>query len=290
MVRAKLKNRLWRCCLFFGAGCGLSAAWVVNADDFVVYTDRTSFLQALGSTSTIDNFGSYAAGQIANSNLLGRFYYSFDGSRTLPSIAVAGTGSQVLGGAPYGVFVGGDGVTLSFNQSLSLPLTAFGMTISYAPAAASIPAGTYTLTAQGGGANGQQIGNPALANDGGTFFVGVIANSSVTFGGFALAATQQDTNTIVPAIQVNELIYHTGTIPIPYFTGIVQTSSNTISLGGEGGLAGARFYLVTTTNLAQPRGTWAVLSTNAFDNSGAFSIVSVYNPTNPQAFFSLLPQ
>ena len=281
-------NRLWWLVVFIGLWFGSQAPG--HAGSFVVYTDRTSFLSALGIASGMDNFSGDPAGPLLNSNLLGRFFYTFDPNRTRPAIAVDALGTNHLGGAPYGVFVGGDQVTLGFNQTNStLPLTAFGMTLSYAPAAANIPANTYVLTVQGGTASGQSVGNLTLPNSGGTFFLGVIANASVSFNGFALDAIQQDPNTLVPALQVNELIYHSGLMPVPRFTGIVR-AGNTITLGGTNGLAGARFYLLSSTNLALPRSQWSVLSTNAFNGSGAFSIFSVYNPTNHQAFFSLLPQ
>jgi hypothetical protein len=261
-----------------------------RAGAFTVYTDRAAFLAALGITGNLDNFSGYSAGPIPNAALLGSFYYAFDPSRTMPAIAAAGVGTNILGGAPYGVFVGGDQLAWDFNQSGGAsPLTAFGATISYAPAAATIPANTFVLTAQGGPADGQTVGNPSLDNGGGAFFLGVIASAEVSFKGFALSAVQQDTNTLVPALQVNELIYHGGTIPVPTLTSLVR-SGNTVQILGAGGLAGGRFYLLSSTNLSLPLSQWSTASTNVFDSSGAFSLLRAYNPTNRLTFFSLLAQ
>jgi len=268
--------------------CGGAPA--APAGTFTVYTDRADFLAALGITYNVDNFSGDSAGPIPNAGLLGSFYYSFDPSRTAPAIAAAGVGTNILGGAPYGVFVGGDQLTLAFNEpGGAQPLTAFGATISYAPAAATIPANTFVLTVQGGPADGQTVGNPGLDNGGGAFFLGVIASAEVSFKGFALSAVQQDTNMLVPAIQVNELIYHGGTIPVPTFSPLVR-SGNTVQILGAGGLAGARFYLLSSTNLSLPLSQWSTASTNVFDSSGAFSLLRAYNPTNRLTFFSLLAQ
>ena len=87
-------------------------------------------------------------------------------------IASDGSGNHVLGGAPNLVFVGGDQVTLT-NTNAAGPLTAFGLEFSYAPAAATIPADTYSITILDGPAAGRSAGNPPLSRRWRLLFSGI---------------------------------------------------------------------------------------------------------------------
>src|SRR6266851_9507440 len=95
---------------------GCVAAWFFGYSakaQLTIFNDRGSLQQALGTTAAFDNFSRYSSGQIGQGIRLGDFAYGFLPSATLPMIAPDGSGNQVLGGAPYRVFVGGDQVTLT---------------------------------------------------------------------------------------------------------------------------------------------------------------------------------
>ena len=64
----------------------------------------------------------------------------------------------------------------------------------------------------------------------------------------------------------------------------VQFSGGSLSLSGTGGTAGGTYYVIGSTNLAVPMGSWTVLSTNLFDASGNFSS-SVPVDVSKQALF-----
>src|SRR5262249_370576 len=157
----------------------------------------------------------YPLGDISNGETLGRFTYTFDPNLsdptgTQPTIDLDGL-SQVLTGAPFGAFVGGNSVTLTFTGGT---LLAFGATFTYPPADERLLGGLYNLgILDGTGAT--TIGNPAgLSADGGSFFLGFIASSSAEeFSQVSLFSLVDPPNGttgspfLIPAYEVNELAF-----------------------------------------------------------------------------------
>ena len=66
-----------------------------------------------------------------------------------------------------------------------------------------------------------------------------------------------------------------------------QYSSGNLAISGTGGLALGTYYVVGTTNLTTPMGSWPVVSTNQFDGSGNFSITVPIATTNQTKFFRI---
>jgi autotransporter-associated beta strand protein len=62
-------------------------------------------------------------------------------------------------------------------------------------------------------------------------------------------------------------------------------SGGNFFLTGSGGLAGATYYVLTTTNVAQPFANWARAATNVFNGSGGFTYTN--STTDPQRFFRI---
>src|SRR5262249_20540061 len=128
-----------------------------------------------------------------------------------PTIGLDGP-SQVLTGAPFGAFVGGNSVTLTFTGGMTL--LAFGATFTYAPADEPLLAGLYNLAILDG-AGATTIGNPAgLSADGGSFFLGFIASSSAEeFSQISLFSLVDPPNGttgspfLIPAYEVNEVAF-----------------------------------------------------------------------------------
>jgi hypothetical protein len=60
-----------------------------------------------------------------------------------------------------------------------------------------------------------------------------------------------------------------------------------VNVLGIGGLPGAPFTLVTSTNVATPLNLWMPMQTNQFDQVGVMNITNVFNPGEPQRFFML---
>jgi fibronectin-binding autotransporter adhesin len=76
----------------------------------------------------------------------------------------------------------------------------------------------------------------------------------------------------------------TGTIIPPSITQ-VSMAGGSITLGGSGGLAGAPYYVVASTNVALPLSSWIPVATNTFDSSGNINISIPINPGVPDDFY-----
>lgn len=176
-----------------------------------VYHDRTLFTSALAAfPSFTDNYESYSSGTLASGGALGDFLYTFDSAVTEAAVVSDGAGGQALGGSPFDVFVGGDSVALIF-EPLSLPdsppLFAFGLDFAYGPSFDVIPADTYRLTVGDGPAAARFAGNLELDPAGGTFFLGIILGPADAFNSVLLSSLQSDPNVLVPAYQVDNVVY-----------------------------------------------------------------------------------
>jgi len=201
---------LVRCCL---ALIGIVLIGSSARAQLQIFHDRATFTAALAGLPppTSDDFESYAQGDIAPADRRGDFLYASDPLLTQPAIVPGGNGGQALGGSPFDVFVGGDFVRLTFQPLPGGPppvLRAMGADFLYAPSFENIPADTYRLGVGDGTASGQFAGNlDGLDAAGGTFFLGIIADPSVVFTKVDLFSVQPDPAFLVPAYQVDDLIY-----------------------------------------------------------------------------------
>lgn len=203
-----------------------------------IYHDRATFNAALAATQAVvrtDDFESYALGPIALGSSRGDFRYDFDPLVLQPAIVPGGFGGQALGGDPFDVFVGDDSVSLTF-QPPSPPggpfLYAFGADFLYAPSFDTIPADTYRIAIADGTAAGQFAGNlDSIDPAGGAFFLGLIADPGSAFKSVNLLSVQVDPAFLVPAYQVDDLIY--AAVPEP-------STFTLLSIGGLVLVAGRR--------------------------------------------------
>lgn len=187
-----------------------------------LFHDRATFEAALAGLPPplVDDYESYALGDIPFGDRRGDFLYSFDPALTQPAVVPGGDGGQALGGSPFDVFVGGDSVTLAYRP---LPagrpplLRAFGADFLYAPSFDTIPADTYRLSVGDGNAAGQFAGNlDGLDGAGGGFFLGIIATPSAAFTQVSLSSAGLDPAFLVPAYQGDNLIYVAVPEPSPF--------------------------------------------------------------------------
>jgi hypothetical protein len=74
--------------------------------------------------------------------------------------------------------------------------------------------------------------------------------------------------------------------PQPAFTSWVTAGSDLL-LSGNGGMAGATYYLLSATNLTAPVMEWQRVSTNVFGFEGNFTLTNAIDPFAPQRFFRL---
>lgn len=106
---------------------------------------------------------------------------------------------------------------------------------------------------------------------------------SLNFGNLVLASAPSgynysfDTNTA-------GIVKLAVTLPTGPLLSSSVTGDGKFAVSGSGGIPGATYYVVTSTNLAAPLANWARLATNQFDASGNFAITN--GPaTNAQIFF-----
>jgi autotransporter-associated beta strand protein len=71
------------------------------------------------------------------------------------------------------------------------------------------------------------------------------------------------------------------------FIGMASLAGNGFLIAGTGGVANANFYLLGTTNVANPLNFWTRLLTNQFDNNGNFNFTNLFAPGAAQAFLRL---
>jgi hypothetical protein len=79
----------------------------------------------------------------------------------------------------------------------------------------------------------------------------------------------------------------TGTL-VPPAISSTGTSGGNLIFSGTGGVPSGPYVVVTSTNVALPVINWTRLSTNAFDNLGAFSFSTAIDPNTASRFYRLL--
>jgi len=67
----------------------------------------------------------------------------------------------------------------------------------------------------------------------------------------------------------------------------VSIAPGGLALSGSGGLAGANYYLLSSTNLVTPLTNWTRLVTNQFDGGGNFNFTNTLNTNSSQSFYLL---
>jgi autotransporter-associated beta strand protein len=73
----------------------------------------------------------------------------------------------------------------------------------------------------------------------------------------------------------------------PPVIGSVSLNGGGIVITGSGGASGAIYFVLATTDVAQPLAEWLPVATNAFDAGGNFFFTNPIAPANPQQFFRL---
>jgi hypothetical protein len=218
----------------------LGSAVLASPVHATVFTDQTAFTNAAnadGIATTTDNFSTYTQADIANGQTLGKFTYSFDGNLsdptgTQPTIGLDGL-NQVLIGAPFSAFVGGNSVQLTFTGGKTL--LAFGATFTYATADEALLADLYDLSILDG-SGAATIGNPAgLDAGGGSFFLGFIGAAGDEFSQVSLSSLVNPPNGItgspflIPGYEVNNLIFGSTPVPEPSSLGLLAAGLITLA-------------------------------------------------------------
>jgi hypothetical protein len=69
--------------------------------------------------------------------------------------------------------------------------------------------------------------------------------------------------------------------------GAVALSGTDFIFSGTGGVEGATYYVLRSTNVAAPSSHWTPVATNVFGPGGVFSYTNAITPAVPESFFRL---
>jgi hypothetical protein len=67
----------------------------------------------------------------------------------------------------------------------------------------------------------------------------------------------------------------------------ITISGSSVSVSGNNGLVNAQFNVLESTNLSAPLTTWTIITTQRFDQSGAFHFTNTVQAGSPQQFFMI---
>lgn len=73
---------------------------------------------------------------------------------------------------------------------------------------------------------------------------------------------------------------------IPHFVSVSLSGTNVV-LGGTNGTPSNNYYVLSSTNVAQPLANWTRIATNTFNSSGNFAFTNAVSPNAPQKFYIL---
>ena len=88
-------------------------------------------------------------------------------------------------------------------------------------------------------------------------------------------------------LTINGTLKVTGTTTASPQIGSVSLSGSNLILTGTGGTAGADYYVLTSTNVAQPLAGWTSIATNQFITGGNFNFTNAVDPAKPARFYIL---
>jgi autotransporter-associated beta strand protein len=208
----------------------------------------------------------------------GTFSLSSSSSLTASGIGTSSTAATINGPSSGTVSLGSRPVTLKYSPASSsgdlaspalyvaqgtLALNGNALTVNNI-SGTPMAAGTYTLISAGSG----------IIISNGTFTV------SVTGSGLAASATTslQFTNGSVNLVVA---------MNIPTISSIVSggVGSSNVVLSGNGGSPNGSFHVISSTDVTAPLSQWTVISTNAFNATGSFTVTNT--ATNTPEFFMI---
>jgi hypothetical protein len=106
--------------------------------------------------------------------------------------------------------------------------------------------------------------------------------------------TVEDIRTSPPAVYVpgDTQLTGNGTIVLlpPPSISSVSLSGGTLGLSGTGGVPGADYRVLSSTDPALPLNQWTVIATNMMDSNGNFNFSTPPPPSQPQTFYTLRVQ
>jgi autotransporter-associated beta strand protein len=270
-----------------GAAVALTIGGNGQANTFSgVLSDSGSLTKTGSGTQTMSGTNTYAGSTtvsagtlLVNGGLSGSGAVTVGGSGTLGGTGfingtVGVSGTLRPGNNGIGKLTVNNTATLSGSTVMEISLTT--TTNADQLAATTINLGG-TLTATNVGALTLKSGNTF------TLFTGSLSGS-ITPG--TLPPLWPGLSWDTSALNSAGTIAVTGT-PIPPVTTSANIAGNNFIVQGTGGLAGATYRLLASTNVALPLSSWTRITTNTFSLTGTYSNAVSLTPAVPQRFFAV---
>ena len=93
------------------------------------------------------------------------------------------------------------------------------------------------------------------------------------------ASTFAATTGAAASVTIVEIVF------TPTITQAITRDGNQVIINGAGGLAGASYRILTTTNVELPAAQWTPIATNQFGGSGGFAHTNILQPNMPARYF-----
>jgi hypothetical protein len=160
--------------------------------------------------------------------------------------------------------------------------------------------GTTVIKLNGSGTN-DMIQAAASINYGGTLNLVNISGSPLVAGNsfqvFSAASYTGSFASLTPATPGPGLAWDTSQLssgivkvvaaPSQPVISSTKLSGGNLIFSGTGGTAFGSYSVLTATNIATPLSNWTILTSDAFDGTGAFNVTNPISPGNPQQFYLL---
>ena len=83
---------------------------------------------------------------------------------------------------------------------------------------------------------------------------------------------------------IERIVFNNPSSPVPRITHIVWSDTNLL-IQGTNGTPNHTYYLLASTNIAEPLTDWAAVATSLFDAGGNFAVTNSVDPVLPQRFY-----
>ena len=114
-------------------------------------------------------------------------------------------------------------------------------------------------------------------------------SAAVTYKFEGAPDPQNGTPTVITSDQLSTMSIPDYLVPspVPQILDVAATGSE-VTLSGGNGLVNGLYYVVSSSDISFPAGSWTVVETNFFDTSGNFTSTIPQNPSQPVSFYQLL--
>jgi len=198
---------------------------------------------------------------------------TLSGNGSVKGSLIVGSGATLSPGNPLGTLTFSNALTLAAGGTALMAVSHSPLTNDTAKVFSALTNGGSLLITNPGASTLAAGDNFKLFNAGS--YHGAFASVSLPALATGLAWNTNSLNT-AGTLSVISII--------PHIAGTSVFGTNLVSTG-SGGLQNGNYYVLASTNLAQPLANWTRLTTNAYDADGNFRFTNGISPGAPQNFY-----